>query len=416
MDASAFAHAAAGVAALIAAAWALSENRRAVPWRLVASGLALQAVLAAALLRVPPLREAFFSLNEALAVLQKATDAGTRFVFGFLAGGPAPYDVKDPAAGFILAFGALPLAIVVSALSALLFHWRVLPLVVRAFSWMLQKTMGIGGAVGVSAAANVFVGMVEAPLVVKPYLARLTRSELFMVMVCGMATIAGTVMAIYGAILAPVVPDALGHILIASIVSTPAALTIAALMVPGAGGLAGDVDLPRTDASAMDAVTRGTLEGVQLVIQVVAMLIVLSALVYLANALLALLPPVGGSALTLQRAFGWAFAPLAWTCGVPWGEASQAGSLLGTKTVLNEFIAYLDLARLPPESLSPRSRLLMTYALCGFANVGSLGILIGGMGTMVPERRAEVIDLGVKSIVAGTLATCMTAAMVGFFV
>lgn len=416
MDASHAAHAAAGVALLVAIAWALSENRAAVPWRLVAAGLALQAALAAALLLVPPLRAAFFSLNDALAVLQRATDAGTRFVFGYLAGGPAPYEIKDPGAGFVLAFGALPLAIVVSALSALLFHWRVLPVVVRAFSWMLRKTMGIGGAVGVSAAANVFVGMVEAPLVVKPYLERLTRAELFMVMVCGMATIAGTVMALYGAILAPVVPDALGHILIASVVSTPAALTVAALMVPGEATHDGEIELPRTDASAMDAVTRGTLEGVQLVIQVMALLIVLSALVYLANTLLALLPGLDGAPLTLQRLFGWAFAPLAWACGVPWAEAAQAGSLLGTKTVLNEFIAYLDLAKVPAEALSPRSRLLMTYALCGFANFGSLGILIGGMGTMVPGRRAEVIDLGLKSIVAGTLATCMTAAIVGFFV
>jgi CNT family concentrative nucleoside transporter len=408
-------HALAGVTLLVLVSWAVSESRRGVRWRLVGAGLALQVVLAILLLKVPVLRNAVFSINEVLDVLQRATDAGTRFVFGYLAGGPPPFEEKNPAATFVLAFRALPLILVVSALSALLFHWRVLPVVVRAFSRVLEKTMGLGGAVGVSAAANVFVGMVEAPLVIKPYLERLSRSELFMVMVCGMATIAGTVMALYGAVLSPVVPDALGHILVASLIATPAAITVAALMVPGDMGAAGDAPIPRQDASAMDAITRGTLEGLELVLQVVALLVVLSALVYLANAALGLLPALGGAPLTLQRIFGWAFAPLAWSTGVAWSEAQAAGSLLGTKTVLNEFIAYLDMARMPTESLSPRGKLLMTYAMCGFANFGSLGILIGGMGAMVPSRRAEIIGLGMKSIVAGTLATCMTAAIAGIF-
>ena len=407
-------HALAGIAALVALAWALSEGRGAVRWRVVAAGLALQAVLAALLLLVPWLRASVFSLNGALEVLERATQAGTSFVFGYLAGGPAPFDATHPESSFVLAFRALPLVIVVSALSALLFHWRILPVVVKAFGWLLEKTMGLGGAVGLSAAANVFVGMVEAPLVIKPYLARLTRSELFMVMVCGMATIAGTVMALYGAILGPVIPDAIGHILIASIVATPAAITVAALMVPGPMTREDEVELGRQDASAMDAVTRGTVEGVGLVIQIVAMLIVLVALVYLANAILALLP--FAEPLTLQRIFGWLFAPLAWAAGVPWSEAHAAGALLGTKTVLNELVAYLELAKTPADVLSPRSKLLMTYALCGFANFGSLGILIGGMGAMVPQRRGEIVSLGMKSIVAGTIATCMTAAVVALFV
>jgi len=414
MEIAQAAHAAAGLALLVALSWALSEQPRDVRWRIVISGLALQAILAAALLLVPWLRSAVFSINEALDVLVRATQAGTSFVFGYLAGGPAPYVEAHPEASFVLAFRALPLMLVVSALSALLFYWRVLPVVVRGFAWVLQKTMGIGGAVGVSAAANVFVGMVEAPLVVRPYLARLTRSELFMVMVCGMATIAGTVMALYGAILGPVVPDAIGHILVASIVSTPAAITVSALMVPGEMTRDEAVHLPRTDASAMDAISRGTVEGVELLIQIVAMLIVFIAFVYLVNAMLSLLPL--GAPLTLQRIFGWLFAPLAWTTGVPWSEAQAAGSLLGTKTVLNEFVAYIDLSKVPAAELSPRSKLLMTYALCGFANFGSLGIMIGGMGVMVPERRAEVLSLGMKSIAAGTIATCMTAAIVGFFI
>ena len=409
-------HALAGVAALIFLCWAFSENRRGVDWRLVAAGVALQVILAGLLLRVTWLRELVFSLNTALQALERATQAGTTFVFGYLAGGPPPYAQVDPTASFVLAFRALPLLIVVSALSALLFHWRILPVVVRAFGWLLEKSMGVGGAVGLSAAANVFVGMVEAPLVIKPYLARLTRGELFIVMVCGMATIAGTVMALYGAILGPVVPEAIGHIFVASIVATPAAITVAALMVPGEMTRGRAVEIERQDSSAMDAITRGTAEGVAFVIQIVAMLIVLIALVYVVNGLLGLLPLVGGAPLTLQRILGWIFSPLAWAAGVPWSEAQAAGGLLGTKTALNEFIAYIELSKLPAEALSPRSKLLMTYALCGFANFGSLGILIGGMGAMVPERRGEIVQLGMKSILAGTLATCMTAAVVGLFI
>jgi CNT family concentrative nucleoside transporter len=409
-------HSLAGLAALLGVGWLLSEDRARIAWRPIAAGLALQVVLAAVLLKVAPVRDALFSLNDALGALERATQAGTRFVFGFLAGGPAPYAEAHPEASFVLAFRALPLVLVVSALSALLFHWRILPVVVKAFSRLLEKTMGLGGAVGLSAAANVFVGMVEAPLVIRPYLARLTRTELFITMVCGMATIAGTVMALYGVILAPVVPDALGHILVASIVSTPAAIVIAAVMVPGSmASEAGPAEIAQADSSAMDAVTRGTLEGVALLINIVAMLIVLVALVALANSVLALLPGYGGAPVTLQRFFGAVFAPLAWAAGVPWAESQAAGQLLGTKTILNEFVAYLDLAKMPAAELSPRSKLLMTYALCGFANFGSLGIMIGGMGTMVPERRREIVALGLKSIVAGTLATCMTAATVGVF-
>jgi CNT family concentrative nucleoside transporter len=409
-------HSMSGLGALLALGWLLSEDRSRVPWRQVGAGIVLMVLLAAVLLKVAPVREALFSLNDALGALERATQAGTRFVFGFLAGGPAPYAEANPAASFVLAFRALPLVLVVSALSALLFYWRILPVIVKAFSKLLEKTMGLGGAVGLSAAANVFVGMVEAPLVIKPYLARLTRTELFITMVCGMATIAGTVMALYGVILAPVVPDAIGHILVASIVSTPAAIVIAALMVPGAmASDAGDAGIPRTDSSAMDAVTRGTLEGVELLINIIAMLIVLVALVALANSLLGLLPDWESAPITLQRFFGWLFSPLAWAAGVPWSEAQAGGQLLGTKTILNEFVAYLDMVQMPASELSPRSKLLMTYALCGFANFGSLGIMIGGMGTMVPERRSEIVELGMKSIVAGTLATCMTAATVGVF-
>jgi CNT family concentrative nucleoside transporter len=408
-------HAAAGLSAIVALAWVLSEDRGRVDWRLVASGLVLQLAFAALLLGLAPLRDAVFALNEGLMALERATQAGSRFVFGYLAGGTAPFEETNPGASFVLAFRALPLVLVVSALSALLFYWRILPWIVRGFSWLLGRTLGLNGAVGLSAAANVFVGMVEAPLVIRPYLARLTRSELFMVMNCGMATIAGTVMAIYAMVLRPVVPEAIGHILIASLVATPAAITVAALMVPGPRGDTEAGEIASTDRGAMDAIARGTSEGVALMIQIAAMLLVLVALVHLANALLSLLPSIAGEPLTLQRAFGWLFAPLAWAAGVPWSEAPAAGSLLGTKVVLNEFIAYLDMAKLGVAELSPRAKLTMTYAMCGFANFGSVGILIGGMGSMVPERRAEIAALGIKTILGGTLATCMTAAVAGLF-
>ncbi|MCU0806354.1 MAG: hypothetical protein MUF79_14900 [Burkholderiales bacterium] len=381
-----------GFFAFFAIAWLLSERRRDVPLRTVAGGMALTLVLGALFLKVPLFADAFLWLNRAVGALENATQAGTSFVFGYLGGGPLPFEETQPGASFILATRALPLVLVVSALTALLYHWRVLPVIVSAFAALLRKTMGIGGAVGLSAAANVFVGMVEAPLFVKPYIARMSRAELFNLMTVGMATIAGTVMVLYATVIGRAVPDALANILIASIIATPAAIAIAALMVPPRAGEIGvEADrLPRTEArGAMDAITRGTMEGVSLLINIVAMLLVLVALVALVNAALSLVPEVGGAAVTLQRVLGWVMAPVVWLAGIPWHEAPTAGGLMGTKTVLNEFIAYLELGALPPEALSPRSRLIMTYALCGFANFGSLGIMLGGLTTMAPERRSQ---------------------------
>jgi len=406
-------HSLLGFFALHGIAWAFGENRRAVAWRPVFGGMALTLGLGVLLLKIPAVKQVFFGLNQALDALERATRDGTAFVFGYLGGAPAPCADTHAGSTFILAFRALPLVVVVSALSALLFYWRVLPWVVKGFSLLLQKTMGVGGAVGLSSAANVFVGMVEAPLVVKPYLREMSRGELFVLMSCGMATIAGTVMALYASILSPVVPDALGHILIASIISTPAAIAVSALMVPVDRQTGDGAGIPQTATSSMDAVTRGTVDGVNLLINIVAMLVVLVALVSLANQIVGLLPDVAGAPLTLQRVLGWAMAPLVWIMGVPWSEAATAGALMGTKTVLNELIAYIDLAKLPEGALEPRSRLIMTYALCGFANFGSLGIMIGVLATMAPERRAEIVALGGRTIVSGTLATCIAGAVVG---
>jgi CNT family concentrative nucleoside transporter len=390
------------MAGLVAIAWLASENRRAIPWRAVAAGIALLVLLAVIFLKVPLVKDAFLKLNDVLLVLERATQAGTSLVFGYLGGGGPPFAVSDPASNFILAFRALPLVLVISALSALLFYWGVLPAIVRAISFLLEKTMRVGGVVGLSTAANVFVGMVEAPLFVRPYLARVSRGELFAIMAGGMASIAGTVLFLYGSVLSRAQPDAVAHLLIASILSAPAALVIAFLMVPPGVTTGGDLMLKSEASGSMDALTRGTLEGAQLLLNIVAMLVVFVALVALVNLVIA--------PYTLQGALGWVLAPLAWLAGIPWDEARAAGALLGTKTVINELVAYLDLASM--KDLSERTRLLLTYALCGFANFGSLGIMIGGLGTMSPERRGEVVNLGIKSIVAGTLATCLTAATV----
>ncbi len=407
--------AALGIAVMVGLAWAISEDRRAFPWRSVFAGIVLQFVLALVLLKVPVVREALGLLNHAVAALQAATMAGTSFVFGYLGGGPAPFAVSAPESSFILAFQALPLLVVVSAASALLYHWRVLPAVVGALAWALQRAMRLGGPASLSCAANVFVGMIEAPLLIRPYLAAMSRADLFVVMTVGMATIAGTVLVLYATFLQGIIADPAGHLLSASIMSAPAAILIARVMVPA--GAAGQIPeraaLERLDRSAMEAITRGTLEGLQLLLAVVAMLVVVVALVHLANTILGLLPDIAGAPITLERALGQALAPLAWLMGIPAAEAATAGALLGVKVVLNELLAYFQMAQLPAEALSERSRLIMTYALCGFANFASLGIMIGGLATICPERRAEVVALGMRSIVSGMLATCMTGAVVG---
>ncbi len=403
-----------GLVAFVALAWAMGENRRRVSVKFILAGLASQLLVGLILLKTPGVQGVFLALNRMALVLEKATRAGTSMVFGYLGGGQLPFKEIAPGASFILAFQALPLVLVISALSALLFYWRVMPAVVRAFAWCLRRILAVGGAEGLAVAANVFVGMVEAPLFIRPYLEKMTRSELFTLMTAGMATIAGTVMVLYATILQNTIDNVMGHILTASIISVPAAVTVAKIMVPETQTpTSGSLELPRTAANSMDAITRGTLQGVELLINIIAMLIVLVALVRLVDLALALLPSVGHAPLSLQRIMGWLMAPLVWLMGIPWDQAFAAGSLMGTKTILNEFLAYLDLGQMDPAALSQRSRLIITYALCGFANPGSLGIMIGGLGTMAPSRRKEIVSLGIRSVIAGTLATSMTGAVVG---
>ncbi|MFC3125291.1 NupC/NupG family nucleoside CNT transporter [Pseudoroseomonas globiformis] len=400
-----------GLLGLAALAWACGGFRRPVPWRIVWAGLGLQVVLAALLLQLPLLRAAFNWLGQGVDALSAATRAGTSLVFGYLGGGPLPFAETVPGGGFILFFQALPLLLVVGALSALLYHWRILPAVVSGLSGLLRRAFGISGAAGFSVAANVFLGMVEAPLLIRPWLARLSQAELFMVMVAGLATIAGNMLVIYATLLAPVVPGAAGQLLTASLICAPASVLVAALMRPP---LAEPV-LPQVETaapplygSAMEAIVQGTQDGLQLLLGVMATLIVFVALAALVNMVL---EPLTG--WTLQSGLGLAFQPLAWLMGVPAEHLSTVGASLGTKVVLNEFVAYLSFANGGGLGLDERSRLILTYALCGFSNLGSVGIMLGGMSTLCPERRADVVRLGWPALVAANIACCMTGAVAG---
>lgn len=400
---------------IVALAWALSEDRRAFPVRTVLVGLALQFSLALLLLKVEVARNVLFSLNGVVDALMAATKAGTSFVFGYVGGGAPPFAVNNAGGLTSFAFQILPLVIVISALAALLWHWRILPVVVSAFAWILRKTLGIGGAVGLGSAATIFLGMIEAPLLIRPYLARMTRSELFMLFSVGLATVAGTVFVLYATILEPVVPGALGHILVASFLSLFGGILIGRIMIPG--------EVQRTDSgtekiefryrSSMDAVARGTEDGLKLWLGIVAMLLVIVALVALVDIILAHLPDVAGVPVTAERIFGWLFAPVVWLYGIPWDKAATAGSLMGQKTVLNEFVAYLHLAALPANALDSRSRLIMLYAMCGFANLGSVGIMIAGVSSLVPERRNDIVPLAMRALLSGTMASGMTGAIIG---
>jgi CNT family concentrative nucleoside transporter len=382
----------------------------------IAAGLAFQFAIAATLLLVPGTRGFFEAVNGMFAALQKSMQAGMQMVFGYLAGAPTPFEVKRPENSFILALQALPLILLISVLSRLLYYWGVLQAIVKAMAAVLVRTFGIGGPLGTVAAAKVFVGMVEAPLLVRPYLATLGRGALFAAMSVGMATVAGTVMALYGLLLEPTVPGAAGHVLAASLMNVPASLMLARLAVPDGfegGPSEARISMDVEPRSIMDAIAQGTMDGLRLLAAVVALLVVMTALVALTNSILGALTAPFGFALTLQKILGTLCAPLAWLIGIPWGEALTAGSLLGQKIVLNEFIAYLDLAKTPAGELSARSRLIMTYALCGFGNLGALGIMIGGLTAMVPSRRDDILEMAPKAMIVGALATMLSGAVVG---
>lgn len=403
-----------GIVVFIVFAWMLSENRRHIHYRTVLAGIAIQLLVGVLMLKIYFFRDIFISLNHVILSIEDATTAGTSFVFGFLGGGDLPFLEKMPGSSFILAFRSFPLVLVISALSSLMFYWKILPFIVKGFSKALQKTMKLGGAEGLGVAVNIFVGMVESPILIRPYLNKMTRSEIFTLMTCGMSTIAGTVMVLYASILKDTIPDIAAHIITASIISVPAAIVISKIMVPETDRLTTGALYPSENIiSPMDAVTKGTIQGIELVINIIGMIIVLVALVHLINIIIGMLPEIGGHKITLQRILGFLVAPVTWLMGIPWNETLTAGSLLGTKTILNELIAYIEMSNLDPGVLSEKSLVIMSYALCGFANPGSLGIMIGGMGVIAPERRNEIVSLGLRSVIAGTISTCMTGAVAG---
>lgn len=413
-----------GIVALTLLAWLCSGKFRQFPVKVVIVSLLLQFLLAAICLNVPVIQQVLQVINGAVLGVEKATQVGTQLVFGYLGGADTPFEVTNPNNGFILAFRALPIVIVFSALFALLWHWRITPMIINGLAYGLKKALNLNSAVGLGAAASVFIGMVEAPMVIRQRLSTLTKHEFFILMTCGMATVAGTVMGLFAFIIAPVIDNALTQIIIASVVSVPAAIMIATLMQPETESPS-ETSSPEAKSSnsephppkspylsSMHALTQGTQDGLSLFLNIIASLIVFVALANLVDALLSFIT-VNGQPIGLELILGTLFRPLVWCLGIPWSESATAGELLASKIILTELVAYIQLANLPTEALSDHSRLIMAYALCGFANVGSLGILLGGLLTICPERRADILKLAPKTLISGNLATCLTGLVVG---
>ncbi len=408
------------ILAILLLCWLLSENKKRFPFLLTIGALSVQAGLVLALFALPNSKAVLQAVGGVVGGLASATDMGTQFVFGYLGGGDPPYAALSPEAQqpFLFGFRVLPLILVISALSALLWHWKILKWITMGFGFLFQRTMGLTGPSALAVAANIFMGMVESPIVIRAYLERLTRSELFLMMVVGLATVAGSTMVAYVSILDPEGPaqafeNVAGHVLMASIISAPAGILLARIMIPeDKVGAHLEPGAELKYQSSMDAVTRGVQDGVMVAVNVAAFLIVFVAFVWIVNNMLALAGPIDGELLTLQRIFGYVFAPVAYMIGVPWEQAQAAGGILGQKLFLTEFIAFIELGKLPPEALDERSTMIVTYAICGFANVASIGIMTGGMTVLMPSRRDEIFSLAWKSLIPGFLATLMAASVV----
>ena len=396
----------------------LSAKKSAINYRHILIAIAFQIILAFALIKVPVIIKIFSYLSEGVIALQAATTQGTTFVFGYLGGGDAPFMDGGRGSSLIFAFGILPLIIVMSCLTALLWFWRILPFIIRGFSKVFEKLFNIGGPIGLGATANIIMGQVEAPLLVRPYLSKMTKKELLILMTAGMSTVSGSIMIALVMMLQPQFVDVnlIQHLITASILSIPAAIMYANIMIPSNDATEFDADaVPKIYESSMDAITRGTRDGLEIALNVGAILIAFIALVSLADSILGLLPAVGDAPLSLQRILGWIFAPIVWLMGVPWSESIEAGKLLGIKTALNEFVAYAQLAEIEEGTLSERTKLITLYGLCGFANFSSVGILVSGIGAMSPERKKDLIDISIKALVGATLASCMTGLVIGIF-
>jgi CNT family concentrative nucleoside transporter len=407
-----------GLALILLVCWALSEDRSKFPWKLAVGAIVLQAALVLALFGVPALRAGLSGVGAAVDGLASSTQAGVSFVFGFLSGTPdQPYAVEHPAGLFVFAFRVLPVILVVCALAALLWHWKILKWITQGFGFIFEKTMGLRGAPALATAATVFMGQIEGPIFIRSYLSSLSRSELFLLIAVGMSCVSGSTMVAYATILKGVLPNAAAHVLTASIISAPAGVLLARILVPRNPRMEDGKDLDPTAnkvyESSIDALIKGTTDGLQIALNVGATLIVFVAMVAMVNGILGMFPQVQGAPLSVERILGVIFAPLAWSIGVPWRDAPTAGSLLGVKLVLTEFTAFIKLGAIPVGELGDRTRVIMTYALCGFANIASVGMNVAGYTVLVPERRGEVIGMVWKAMFAGFLATCVTAAVVG---
>ena len=413
-----------GWLAMLLLAWGISYNRRNFPWRTVLWGLGLQFVLAVLILKTPWGGKLFEVAGKAIQKLIQFSGEGTKFVFGPLADQKLTGQVFGPGNSVVFAILVCGTVVIVASLSSLFYHWGILQRVVRAAAWVMRRVMGTSGSETLSAAANIFMGQTEAPLVIRPYVPRMTRSEIMTIMVCGMAHIAGGVAAVYAAMgMAAGYPDTAGHLLTASVLNCPAALLIAKIMLPEteksetAG--ASPATVPRTTENSVDAICRGAGDGFFLSLNICAMLIAFIAIIALANYVFGYVqihcgvPPA--STWTLQNLFGWLNAPFAWLMGVPSQDCVKVGQILGERIVLNEFVGYLDLTSNVKEmALDPRSFMIATYALCGFANFSSIAIQVGGIGSLAPERRSEMAKVGIRAMIGGLLAAYMTASLAGF--
>ena len=409
-----------GFIGLVCIAIPFSQNRSSINYRYIFVAIVFQIILAFALLKIPFIVQIFAYLSDGVSSLQAATQEGAEFVFGYLSNSSnSPFEPSGAGNSMIFAFQILPLIIVISSLSALLWFWNILPLIISAISKIFEKLFNIGGPIGLGATANIIMGQVEAPLLVRPYLSRMSEKELLILMTAGMSTVSGSIMIALVSMLQPQFPDLnlIQHLVSASILSIPAAIMYANIMIPSAEVTNFDGNaIPKVYDSSMDAITRGTRDGLDICLNVGAILIAFIALVSLLNSILGIAGGwIGISDLSLQLILGYIFFPIVWLMGVPLSETLASAELLGLKTALNEFVAYGALANIEPGVLSERSKLITLYGLCGFANFSSVGILVSGISAMAPERKNDLIKVSLKALVGATLASCMTGLVIGIF-
>ena len=409
-----------GFVGLVCIAIPFSQNRSSINYRYIFVAIIFQIILAFALLKIPFIVQIFAYLSDGVSSLEAATQEGAEFVFGYLSNtSVSPFESSGAGNSMIFAFQILPLIIVISSLSALLWFWNILPLIIRAISKVFEKLFNIGGPIGLAATANIIMGQVEAPLLVRPYLSKMSEKELLILMTAGMSTVSGSIMIALVSMLQPQFPDInlIQHLVSASILSIPAAIMYANIMIPSAEVTNFDGDsVPKVYDSSMDAITRGTRDGLDICLNVGAILIAFIALVSLLNSILGIAGGwIGISDLSLQLILGYMFFPIVWLMGVPLSETLASAELLGLKTALNEFVAYGALANVEPGVLSERSKLITLYGLCGFANFSSVGILVSGISAMAPERKNDLIKVSLKALIGATLASCMTGLVIGIF-